>query len=844
MSGYNEQIWFHPSEPGLVFLTPDMLNAYRSTDDGNVWDVMKNPDGKGHDVTRLNGIDFSAHNAKFGLAVNRQGLWYTRDKGCTWHTRDSWVSFTPGDIYGSTTPPPPGQVDQSIFGGTLSAVAFDPRHGNVVYVGSGDFFNQKLNHHTAEYPHGELPDPDYFWRTNTGKIWKSTSHGQHWTLINHGIHPLAEIGRIIVHPADSARVFAATSYGFYRSDDGGQSWDAHNNGLDNGIIRDLTMHYDRSTRKVTLFAIDQVEWAPDGHGSVTSTGGVFRSTDHGQTWQNISDGLRLNLAAWPGMHTNRILRTVYFRALGWWFSMPRIQAEATFFQLPSDVLQQYNRIAVDPQDVNKLYVLGDDRHHGGSFLPAGPWTTDDGGASWYVAARTGTGWHTDRGFWRDRHQPLDVNMEWGHKGPSVERQRYDAMGHSSLGVSPAGHVWMWDYQTMFRSVDQGSSWQAMDETPSSLGPDLWVSRGNSNVPGREIVSDVANQRVYICLGENGLWRTDGTVDPHKAVPPAAPVAWPTSARSISTMALAPDDPQTMYLIPDRQNHVGELRRSADGGITWDTVSTPLPDVGQAHALSLVIHPHRPTVMYFCVPAKLINSSGHIDQALDKRGVFVSLDAGHTWSTRNNGLPGGHHASVNHLALGTGPSGVVYAAVLEQEGVKGGLFKTSDDGAHWVAVPVPEPVIQVNHVHVHACAGGQERVYISAGRLSGLTNTAGHVVSTGTVHGDVNAGGVWYTDDDGRNWTKIFSLPNVYRATTSPWNREHVLVDAGPADAIGGINPGIFLSTTLGRSWRKVNHGLGEPDRVYDVQFDPARRGVMWCSLRGAGAYVATYSAVS
>lgn len=77
---------------------------------------MKDSDGTGVDATRLNGMAFAPNKPKIGYAVNRQGLWATKDTGRSWQARHEWITIVDDDIYAATQP---SGASTSVFGGTL-----------------------------------------------------------------------------------------------------------------------------------------------------------------------------------------------------------------------------------------------------------------------------------------------------------------------------------------------------------------------------------------------------------------------------------------------------------------------------------------------------------------------------------------------------------------------------------------------------------------------------------------------------------------------------------------------------------------------------------------------------
>ena len=86
---------------------------------------------------------------------------------------------------------------------------------------------------------------------------------------------LSQANRLGLSPAFGTddTLFAGTPGGVFRSVDGGDTWEEINQGLTNTNVRALVVS--------PAFAIDDTLFAG-------TNGGVFRSTDRGDTWQEIN----------------------------------------------------------------------------------------------------------------------------------------------------------------------------------------------------------------------------------------------------------------------------------------------------------------------------------------------------------------------------------------------------------------------------------------------------------------------------------------------------------------------------------------------------------------------------
>jgi photosystem II stability/assembly factor-like uncharacterized protein len=103
-------------------------------------------------------------------------------------------------------------------------------------------------------------------------IWHSPDGGEHWSRMTHGISFETEVRAFAVHPQRPEVLFAGTDRGLYRSKDAGASWTWIESPLDAFHVWALAINADDPR---VMFA-------------GTRPGAVFRSTDGGQRWRQLS----------------------------------------------------------------------------------------------------------------------------------------------------------------------------------------------------------------------------------------------------------------------------------------------------------------------------------------------------------------------------------------------------------------------------------------------------------------------------------------------------------------------------------------------------------------------------
>ncbi|MGE5148779.1 MAG: WD40/YVTN/BNR-like repeat-containing protein, partial [Rhodospirillaceae bacterium] len=196
-----------------------------------------------------------------GDPVNRMVFYFGACAGGIWKTVDGGVFWR--------------CVSDGFMGSSaVGSIAVAPSDPNVIYAGTGETAIRL----DVSYGDG---------------MYKSSDAGRTWSHV--GLRNSKFIGRIVIHPTNPDLVYAAvlgdifgpnTERGVYRSKDGGKSWERilHRNDVSGAI--DLTM--DRNNPRL-LFA--SVWEAKRNFWNISSGGpgsGLFRSTDGGDTWEEIT----------------------------------------------------------------------------------------------------------------------------------------------------------------------------------------------------------------------------------------------------------------------------------------------------------------------------------------------------------------------------------------------------------------------------------------------------------------------------------------------------------------------------------------------------------------------------
>jgi photosystem II stability/assembly factor-like uncharacterized protein len=325
----------------------------------------------------------------FYMAPNNGGVWKSSDYGQTWN------------------PIFDGQPT-----GCIGALAVAPSNPDIIYVGSGE----------------GLRRPDL---CSGDGVYKSSDGGRTWQHL--GLRDSQQIGAVVVDPHDPNRVFVAVlghpygpnqERGVFRSLDGGLSWQKVLDKDENTGAIDLA--FDPTNAQIvyaSLWASREPPWftggSYDGPGS-----GLYRSSDGGTTWRQLTRGL-------PSEQVGRIGFTVA------------------------------------PSDRTRMYALVDAPSQGGLYR------SDDAGDGWTRVSSDDRIWGRGEDFACVRVDPRNKDTIYV---ANISTYRSTDAGHSFTAIkgAPGGD----DYHTIWinpenpqiiaLAVDQGA-------TISVNGGETWSS---------------------------------------------------------------------------------------------------------------------------------------------------------------------------------------------------------------------------------------------------------------------------------------------------------------------------------------------------------------------------------
>ena len=621
---------------------------------------------RGGRVTGLAGVRQQPHT--FYIGASGGGVWKTEDAGITWNPIGDG-QFTTGSI-GSIEVAP--SSPNHVWVGTGSA----PIRSNVI-IGRGVF---KSTDAGANFQFMGLKDvgqiggirihpnnPDIVWLAASGSpfgpgadrgVYKTTDGGTTWkkTLFVDNEHGARDIEVDWQNPSvlyvgmyrgfrkgwDIISGGPADKGGIYKSTDGGDSWKKISAGLPAKLIGKIDLDIARSNPRVLYAMIE----APGAEG------GLYRSSDAGESWANVNSSQRL-------------------RARPFYFNYVHVNPVNE-----NDVW--VNELGVHKSsDGGKTFTSMETPHgdnHGMWFNPDNPdiiLQVNDGGGN--VSLNGGKSWSSILNQPHAEYYMVGVDEQHPYK-------LYVPQQDNSTLIIPSNPSVSWGLDHPAEMWVQASGCETGQIWPRKDGSVIWgACKGEV---GRYSVA--TGQETHFWIYPQNRYGHD---------PDEIKYRFPRQ----TVVYLSPHDDKIVY----QASHV--LHRSVDEGVTWATIS---PDL-TAREPEYQIIPGTPITRDITGEEVYSSIYAMIESRLEKGVIVVGANDGPVSITRDNGktwkrvtpktlAPGGRIQTVEDSPHKKGTFYVAAYRFMREHDLKPYIYKTTDYGESWTLLTSGTNGIPADH----------------------------------------------------------------------------------------------------------------------------------------------------
>ncbi|MGH9487040.1 MAG: hypothetical protein ACRD04_05555 [Terriglobales bacterium] len=566
-----------PGHPNLIYVgTGDVVNVggsvnegdgvYKSTDAGRTWQHLGL-----EDTHHISAILVAPRNRKLVLVAALGHTFAPNAARGVYRSTDGGVSWTKVLYRGPTA-------------GAIDLVA-DPGNFNEMFAA--------FEPHAPGAPATEAA------------IYKSSDAGQHWTEISgHGLPQLrGRVGLAVAAHSGGRRVFAITTAGLYRSDDGGASWGRTT--TDPRIVGSgyFSKVYVSPGNPDMVYVMQTCAYrSSDGGRTFTAWKGAPGGDDYHEMWIDPTDAQRMILGVDQGETIS--LNGGQQWSLGW-YNLPNGQfyhiavdhrfpfwiygtqqdsgsaavrsrgdfGETTFMDWrPSVGAYEFGYIHPDLSDPNFIYATG-----GGTALNLYDWTTQ---------------------------QIEDISPP-----PELDGMRLRYATSPQAELPQDTRVFYLGAQAVLETRDRGQHWQAISPDLTGGGYAAITALAPSPAAEGTLWAGTSDGRVE--------FTRDGLHWSNVTPPPVAP------GTAISMIEAGPQQAGTAYIVFDRHVHndfAPYIYRTRDGGAHWTRVTAGIPNGDFVRVVRA--DPREPKLLF----------------AGTEHGVFVSFDRGSRWQPLQLNLP--------------------------------------------------------------------------------------------------------------------------------------------------------------------------------------------------------------
>jgi photosystem II stability/assembly factor-like uncharacterized protein len=542
----------------------------------------------------------------------------------------------------------------------------------------------------------------------------------------------------ILHMGNGDILCGTQNGGVYRSTDNGESWAATNEGMGNQYVAHLMKNDSEE-----IFA--------------ATSGGVYRSSNGGDSWVHLYKGL-----------TSQYVEALAINSGGTIFAGTN---SGGMFKSDDngDNWAEINN-GLSELKIRDVLIASNGYIYLGTY-DGGVFRSLDNGDSWQEK----NDGFTNVYIWVLSELPNGHIIAGSHgSGFFLSNNKGDSWTQGSItggyftcfAKNSAGAIYAGTRSGIYYSTDNAANWGLRN---NGL-PDTDIS--SISVNSADEVFTGANRRGIAYSDDNGLnWQSK------------------IGGLKAETILKVNYGPGNLILA----GSFSYLYRSNDYGLTWNL--TGPSDIGTIQDIA-------------------VNKNDEIFVAFAGGGVHRSVDVGATWTYLPNGM-----TDYYVQALAINPSGHIFA------GTRGGVFRSTDNGQNWLVKNGGLSTLEIHDIAINSdgyiFVGNIDGVYKSTNNgeswqlvISGMTahnisalaiNSKGYIFA-----GDGNGGGLYRSANNGDTWA-LTQLQDVFVASLAINSEDHLVANNGWE--------GVVYSKDDGASWEPLNGGLDfwPEDLIFDDQ---------------------------
>lgn len=580
------------------------------------------------------------------------GVWRTTDAGNSWEN-----------------------ISDGFFGGSIGAVAVSEWDNNVIYVGGGE----KTVRGNVSYGYG---------------MWKSVDAGKTWTHL--GLKESRHIPRVRIHPKNPDVVYAAVlgdlfksseERGVYKSIDGGKTW--KRTLFANADAGAVDLCFDPNNARIMYASTWRIRRTPYSLESGGEGSAMWKSTDGGETWTNISTNSGLPKGTWgivgvtvSPVNSNRVYAIIENENGG----VYRSDDEGKTWRKMNDSrdLRQrawyYSRIYADTKDVDMVYVVNVSYHR-----------SKDGGRT-FQAYNAPHGDHHDLWIAPEDNQRMAIADDGGAQVSFDGGENWTTYGNQPTGqfyrvVTDNGFPYR-----IYGAQQDNSTVRIYHRTDGFAITDRdWEESAGSE--SGHLAPDPTDPEIVYGGNYGGLLE----VQNHRTKESRAVNVWPNNpmGHGVEDMKyrfqwnfpifFSPHNSKKLYTT---SNHV---HVSLNGGQSWETISPDLTrnDKSKMGSSGGPITKDNTSVEYYCTIFAAGESPYEKDFVVtgsDDGLVYATTDGGKSWQNITpKDMP--EWTMINSVEFDAHAKGGIYIAGTRYKSgdYRPYLYKSKDYGKTWVRI---------------------------------------------------------------------------------------------------------------------------------------------------------------